>query len=81
MEAQPARTFDERAETGAGAMLVAYRLAGLSALEAHYAGGNALMQTRMRHAGRGEPNRWRGDMLTAPLAPERWSVLPPEISA
>ena len=28
----------EHAEAGAGAMLVAYRLAGLSALGAHYAG-------------------------------------------
>jgi hypothetical protein len=34
-----ARTFvDRSAEAGAGAMLVACRLAGLSALEGHYAG-------------------------------------------
>jgi hypothetical protein len=39
MEAHPARTLRlGHAEAGAGAMLVAYRLAGLSALGAHYAG-------------------------------------------
>jgi hypothetical protein len=38
MEAHPARTLgDWGAEAEAGAMLVAYRLAGISALEAHYA--------------------------------------------
>jgi hypothetical protein len=35
-----------RAEAGAGAMLLAYRLAGLSALEAYYARVAALKQTR-----------------------------------
>jgi len=36
---------DEGAEVGAGAMLVTYRLAGLSALEAYYAGVVALTQS------------------------------------
>ena len=34
----------EHAEAGAGAMLVACRLAGLSALEGHYAGVNLSAQ-------------------------------------
>jgi hypothetical protein len=42
MEAHPARTLEmEGTEAGAGAMLVACRLAGLSALGAHYAGVSA----------------------------------------
>jgi hypothetical protein len=46
MEAHPARTFgDEGAEATAGVMLIACRLAGLSALEAHYAGLVANAQT------------------------------------
>jgi hypothetical protein len=46
MEAHPARTVAVRgAEAGAAAKLLACRLAGLSALEAHYAGQFALRQT------------------------------------
>jgi hypothetical protein len=37
------------AEAGAGAMLVAYRLVGLSALEAHYEDLVANMQTARDH--------------------------------
>ena len=38
MESAPTRTLEmERTEAGAGAMLLAYRLAGLSALRQHYA--------------------------------------------
>ena len=38
------RAKERRQPAGAGAMLVAYRLAGLSALEGHYAALNALPQ-------------------------------------
>jgi hypothetical protein len=41
------------AESGEGAMLLACRLAGLSALETHYAGVITLMQTRVRQRVRG----------------------------
>jgi hypothetical protein len=43
--AHPARTFGLRRGSGSGAMLVACRLAGLSTLEAQYAGLTALTQS------------------------------------
>jgi hypothetical protein len=46
---------------GTGAMLVACRLAGLSALEAHYGGVAALMQSRphcRRRQAKGERSIW-----------------------
>ena len=45
MSAHPVRTFGEGSGSGAGAMLVAYRLAGLSALGARYADENAEAQS------------------------------------
>ena len=73
----------EGAEAGAGAMLVACRLAGLSALEAYYAGVRARVQCRRTVGGRGAveaefPLRRRGPSTTgdpdlAVLAPPRAS--------
>jgi hypothetical protein len=51
----PFRSEGAEAEAGAGAMLVAYRLAGLSALETDYADLNALPQ--QAHAARRTPFR------------------------
>ena len=76
MEAHPARTFgfeDAEAEAGAGAMLLACRLAGLSALEAHYAGVIAHTQDtaspcRLPHRTKMERPRCVGEPDCAPEA-------------
>ena len=47
---RPPRSLKNDAEAGAGAMLVACRLAGLSALEGHYAGENAQRNPGRRSA-------------------------------
>ena len=66
--AHPARTFGEcSAEAGAGAMLVACRLAGLSALEPHYADDNAQAQSGVEEQVR-EPRPTRPREVRPPLA-------------
>jgi hypothetical protein len=74
MEAHPARTFGiEGAEAGAGAMLVACRLAGLSALETYYAGARVGAQcgAALVHTGRALLLQTEDYMLTDLQRPSR----------